>query len=101
MPICVSLEQLELLLDEGLDGPAESEVAAHVEGCLACQKRLDVITRRPLGGILGLLPAVKMAGFLGEAPRGEPAPPDQARASNDLSPTSCSDDQASPDGSDG
>jgi len=41
MDACVSLDQLECLLDEQLDDRQQEAVEDHVEGCPTCQQRLE------------------------------------------------------------
>jgi anti-sigma factor RsiW len=41
MDLCVSLDQMERLLDERLDERQHQAVEDHVEGCRNCQQRLE------------------------------------------------------------
>src|SRR4051812_20139058 len=80
MSTCPSDDRLALLIDEELEASAESDIAAHVQGCLACQMRLDEITRGRLAGIIGLLPAAIGPDLRGYAPGRTAPPPDGTRA---------------------
>ena len=97
MSTCPSDEHLALLIDEELEASAESDVAAHVQGCPACQMRLDEITHGRLAGIIGLLPAANGPGLRGYVPWKTDPPPDRARSVDDTSPAPHSDEPTSID----
>ena len=96
MSRCPSDDHLALLIDKELEASAESDIAAHVQVCDACQVRLDKITRGRLAGIIGLLPAAFGPEFRWGALWGTAAAPDRARvAEDDTSNELCSDDPTS------
>src|SRR5262245_15247753 len=97
MPTCPSDEHFALLIDEELEASAQSDVAALVQGCAACQVRLEEITRGRLAGIIGLLPAAVGPDLRGYAPWLTAPPPDQPRAADDISSGPHPDDATSVD----
>jgi serine/threonine protein kinase len=97
MSTCPNDEYLALLIDEELEASAESDVAAHVQSCPACQMRLDEITRGRLAGIIELLPAAIGPDLRGYAPWRPIPPPDRPRAVDDASTALHSDDPTSVD----
>src|SRR5262245_15422896 len=76
MDSCPTTGQLERLLQTTTDGPDPDAVAAHVDRCPHCQRRLERLTadagRLPWGAIARSLPAATAPPGARTAPAGGP-----------------------------